>query len=343
MVTKRYFWRNVRGRPCVRIKGKVYPLRDENGVYHELDTEEGDRHYWEILTGKKMEAKRSWSAAIKLLRESDRWAGLSSRYRQDLEPVLEYIEKKIGKRDVSHLTHADIYAAMDANKHRVRFANYIPVAISLIFKVIVRRRWIQNNPATDIELLKVPKSRTKPHLPWTNEAVAKWRAKAGHLPLLIFEIGVGTVQRPGDWVDFRWEDFDGEALNLDQNKTGKPLWLPCTAPLLKVLAAEKARLGYEPHGSHFILRGPKTDRLTYRRMADIMRTERKRLGLEAYDQHALRYRGVMELAWADCDDEEIMSYSGHTTKAMVVKYAGIARQIMRAKSASEKRRLWAQL
>lgn len=77
--------------------------------------------------------------------------------------------------------------------------------------------------------------------------------------------------------------------------------------------------------------------MDYRRMAEIMLKERRRLGLEAYDLHALRYRGVMELAWAGCDDDEIMSYSGHSTKAMVRKYAGEARQIMRARQARAKR------
>ncbi len=78
-------------------------------------------------------------------------------------------------------------------------------------------------------------------------------------------------------------------------------------------------------------------------MTQVMIKERKRLGLMAHDQHAMRYRGVMELAWAGCDDDEIMSFSGHNTKAMVIKYAGLARQIMRAATAAEKRRLWANL
>ena len=68
-----------------------------------------------------------------------------------------------------------------------------------------------------------------------------------------------------------------------------------------------------------------------------MRRERIRLGLMDYDQHALRYRGVMELADAGCTDDQIASYSGHTTKAMIVKYAGIARQKRRALEASEMR------
>lgn len=76
----------------------------------------------------------------------------------------------------------------------------------------------------------------------------------------------------------------------------------------------------------------------YHDMARIMLAERKRLGLIAFDQHALRYRGVMELATAGCDDDEIASFSGHTTKSMIIKYAGEARQKMRAQQAAAKRR-----
>lgn len=203
-MVKRFLWQDRHKRWRVRKGGKTFPLRDEAGVWHEPDTPEGDRLYWEVLTGKRAEAKRSWGAAIDLLMASDRWAALSPRYRADLEPVLDYLREKIGKRDVARLTAADIYAAMDKNTHRVRFANYIPVAISLLFKVVVRKRWLTENPARGIELLKVPKDRRKPHEPWTDAAVKKWRDKATPLPRLIFEIGVGSVQRPADWVDFTW-------------------------------------------------------------------------------------------------------------------------------------------
>ena len=76
--------------------------------------------------------------------------------------------------------------------------------------------------------------------------------------------------------------------------------------------------------------------LPYRRMAQIMRDGRKRLGVEAYDLHALRYRGVKELAWAVCDDSQIASYSGHSSIDMIRKYAGEARKMMRARQANAK-------
>ncbi|WP_197917305.1 tyrosine-type recombinase/integrase [Thiosulfatihalobacter marinus] len=337
MVKKRYTWQNPK-------TGLWYFRKLNNGkmIYTPIEAEEGtaefDRRYWEIRQGKHITAKTSWKALIEAMRETDKWANFSHRYRKDLEPVFEYLKEKIGNQDVARLTQADIYDAMEKNRHRVRFANYIPTAISMLSKLAIRKRWRKDNPAIDIEPLKVPKARQKPHLPWADWAVDKMRDQGEPLPLLIFEIGVGSVQRPGDWVDFQWGDYDGETLKLRQNKTDKPLHLPCTEALKAALDRAKADLGFAPHPSRHILTRADGSAMDYHAMARVMVRERKRLGLMAYDQHALRYRGVMELAWAGCTDDEIASFSGHTSKAMIIKYAGEARQITRARQAAAKRK-----
>lgn len=64
---------------------------------------------------------------------------------------------------------------------------------------------------------------------------------------------------------------------------------------------------------------------------------RKQIGAEAYDIHSLRYSAASELAAAGCSDDEIKAITGHTTSAMVAKYAGAERQRARAKKAQEKR------
>lgn len=336
MVKKPYVWQHENGKWYFRKKvdGRMryYPI---DAV---PDTPEFDRIYWEIRTGRQADAKRSWSALIEQFKHTDKWARFSPRYRRDLEIVFTYLDEKIGRQDVSRLSQADIYEAMEKNKHRVRFANYIPTAISMLSKLAVRKRWRADNPAVDIEKMKVPRDRAQPHLPWPDWAVEKIRSEGSDLARLIFEIGVGSVQRPGDWVGFTWGDYDGERLKLRQNKTDVPLELPCTIELRRALENEKRRLGAAPHPSRHILARPDGSPMSYHAMARVMLAERKRLGLAAFDQHALRYRGVMELALVGCDDDEIASYSGHTTKAMIVKYAGEARQKMRAKQAAAKRR-----
>lgn len=332
MVTrKKYIWRHPSGRIYVRIKGKLHRITAAEG------SPEFDSQYWDILTGKRMQSKTSWTALMNDYRTSDRWTGLKPRTRSDYDTVMDYLREKIGSRDVKALTRADVIAAQKANAHRTRFANYIPQMLVVLCEHAIDLGWIQNNPAKGVRAFKTPESRKRQHLPWPDWAVKKFRAEAKPLPLLIFEIGVGTVQRPGDWPGFTWGDYDGDSLALRQSKTDKPLILPCTEHLKAALDRTKADLGVTPIAARPILIKKSGGPISYRYMADLMLKERRRLGVEAYDLHALRYRGVKELAWAGCDDDEIAAYSGHATKDMIIKYAGEARQEMRARQAREKR------
>jgi hypothetical protein len=331
---KKYLWQHPDGRWYVRIKGRYQPIRAAEG------TPDFDREYWEIITGKRAQAKTSWRALIADYRKSDRWTGLKPRTRSDYDKVMAYIEEKVGDRDVKALTRADVIAAQKANAQRTRFANYVVQIFVVLCEHAIDVGWIDRNPAKGVRALKTPEARQQAHVPWPDRAVERFRAEADHLPRLIFEIGVGTVQRPGDWTGFTWGDYDPSGdgtLRLRQGKTGQPLVLPCTERLKAALEVEKARLGFVPIASRPILCSATGGRMSYRYMADVMLRERRRLGLEAFDLHALRYRGVMELAWEGCDDDEIASYSGHKTTEMIAKYAGEARQVMHARKARLKR------
>lgn len=323
-MVKKYLWKHPRGYWFVRIKGGYYRITAEAG------TPDFDRQYWEIMGGKRTEAKTSWNALIASYRRSDRWTHLKARTRCDYETVLTYLIEKIGTRDATRLLRKDVIAAQENNRHRVRFANYIPQVMSVLCEHAIDLGWAKDNPAKGVRRIATPDDKKQPHIPWPDWAVEKWRAEADELPRLIFEIGVGSVQRPADWSRFRWSDYDGDALRIVQGKTNVALRLPCTLRL-------KAALDSAPKRGLTILTRQDGRPLPYERLSQIMRNERKRLGLEAFDLHALRYRGVMELAWAGCSDDEIASYSGHATKDMIRKYAGEARQIMRARQARARR------
>ena len=327
---KRYLWEKSPGVWYVRRKGRYYRIKAAHG------TEDFDRQYWAILKG-NTPARTSWRALVEAFRASDRWRDLKPRTRADYDKCFDYIVTRNGDRDVSRLTPRDVVAMLDANAHRVRFGNYVAAVLSVLCEFArVDLGWLKDNPAKGVRKRRVPEERKAPHLVPDDAAVAKWRAEALPLPRLIFEMGVGTVQRPGDLGRFRWGDYDGESLRLVQGKTGKPLRLPVTPELARELATAYALT--TPHPSDPILSGPDHAPMKYRYMAALMLAERRRLGLErAFDLHGLRFRGVQELAWAGCSDEEIEAYSGHASKAMVRHYAGEARQIMRARSARQKR------
>lgn len=116
--------------------------------------------------------------------------------------VFEYVEEKNGPKDMTRAKRKDIIAAQQANLSRVRFANSIPAVLSVICEHAIDLGWIIENPAKGVRKVATPKEKQKPHIPWADDAVSKWRAEARPLPLLIFELGVGSVQRPGDLIDF---------------------------------------------------------------------------------------------------------------------------------------------
>lgn len=324
---KPFIWSPDGRRWFVRRKGRYVRIKADFG------TEAFDAEYWAIMRGRVAPRGSSWSELIASYRLSDRWTGLKPRTRKDYERVLIYVEEKNGRRDATRTRRADILAAMDANRHRTRFANYIPAVLSQLFEHAIDLGLMTANPAKGVRRLDVPEERRAAHLPWPDWAVDKWRAEARPEARLIFEIGVGSVQRPADWLRFCWRDYDGDSLRVTQGKTGVALVLPCTAALRAMLDAARPE---DAAPETPILRGYRGRAMGYRSMADLMLDERKRLGLAAYDLHALRYRGIRELAFAGCTDDEIAAYSGHTTLAMIRKYAGEARQIMRARQARTK-------
>lgn len=324
---KRYLWQN-KGRWYFRKGGKYTPIDAEFG------TAQFDAIYWAIMAGKGPVGRTNWAALIASYRASDRFTNLRTVTRNDYQRVMDYLLSKNTDKDMTRLKRSDVLAAMEANKDRVRFANYIPQVMSVLCEHAIDLGWLATNPAKGVRRIKTPDHKKQTHVPWTDEAVAKFRAEATALPLLIFELGVGTVQRPADLTRFTWGDYDGDTLRVVQSKTGVSLILPCT----EVLRATLDRVKPDPcDPSDTILRNALGMPMQYDNMAKIMRAERQRLGLVKHDLHAIRYRGVMELALAGCSDGEIAAYSGHASLAMVRKYAGEARQIMQARAARAKR------
>jgi integrase len=277
-----------------------------------------------------MPGRTSIAALVQSYKVHGNYSTRGKRTREDYDAALAHIVRVAGERDVSAITMPGVVRAMEDNNARIRFANYLGQLYNILCKHAVKIGWTKSNPLVGLELLPVPKEKRRPHIPWPDWAVETFRAEAAPMALLAFEIGVGTCQRAEDLTRFRWSDYDGENMRIRSSKTDVDGIIPCTPQLKAALdRAEKKGLT--------ILTNRRGQPWSYAALATVMYAERKRLGLSAYDNHGMRYRGIMELAWAGCDDDEIASFSLHVSKAMIVKYAGQARQIMRARAAGTKR------
>jgi len=293
-------------------------------------TKEFALEYAALLNGAQPSppAGKTFAALVRSYTRSQKYRSLALRTVRDYDKVLDWVTAKLGHLPVAGLQRKDVIRARDANAETVRFANYIVQVLRILLEHAIDIGWRTDNPAKGVSLLK---STAAPREAWPSDKIAAFRATADGRALLIFELCLGTGQRIGDVLKMRWSDIEGEGINVTQGKTGARLWVPFTRQL-------RAVLDQTPKVGVTICAWGQGKPTSYRGAADLIMAVRRKIGAEAYDIHGLRYSAAAELAALGCSDDEIKAITGHTTSAMVTKYAGAARQKARAEKAQGKRK-----
>ncbi|WP_406735874.1 tyrosine recombinase XerC [Thioclava sp. GXIMD4215] len=293
-------------------------------------TKEFALEYATLLNGAKPAPSkgRTFDDLVAAYIRSPKYRKLAPRTAQDYDKILDWVRRKLGKLPVAGYRRKDVIRARDANADAVRFANYTVQVTRILMEYAIDIGWRDDNPAKGVGLLK---SETKPREAWPQSKIDTFREVAPDRARLIFELCLQTGQRIGDVLKMRWDDIEEGGIRVAQGKTGARLWVPMTEGLKAVLA-KAPRIGlticaWGPHGKP----------LSYRIANQDVMAVRKLIGAEAFDLHGLRYSAAAELGALGLDDDYIMAVTGHTTKAMVAKYAGPARQKARAKIAQSKR------
>lgn len=288
-------------------------------------TPEFHAEYARLLAGDRpiYAGPRTFKALVEDYRHSRRFKKLAPRTASDYDKVLVWVTTKLGPLPVAGMQRKDVIRAQTTNAATLRFANYIVQVLRVLFEHAIDLGWRADNPAKGISLLK---SEGESREPWPRDKIAAFRKVAPQRARLIFELCLGTGQRIGDVLRMRWSDIDDGGIAVAQRKTGVKLWVPFTRELADVLA-KTPRVGVTVCAWG---RGKPT---SYRGAADLIMAVRKDIGAKAWDIHSLRYSAAAELAALGCSDELIQSVTGHSTTAMVVKYAGPERQKARAKEA----------
>ena len=271
---------------------------------------------------------RSFRALIRSYKQSPRFARLAPRTKSDYLKVLDAILDAIGDLPADKMRRVDVVRLRDANAGTPRFATYAVQVLRILFEHARDIGWRDDNPATGVSGVK---GDTAERQPWPADSIAAYRAAADGKALLIFELLHGTGQRIGDVLRMRWDDLADGGIWVRQGKTKARLWVPLT-PALAAVLAEAPREGLT------IVTARHGRPMSYRGAHQIVMAVRVKIGAEAHDLHGLRYSAASELAAAGCTDEQIQAITGHTTTAMVRRYAGAARQKVRAKEAQERRK-----
>jgi integrase len=167
------------------------------------------------------------------------------------------------------------------------------------------------------------------HEPWPPELIERFLREARPSLRLAVKLALYTGQRRSDLVKMKWSQFDGEYIEVRQQKTGALLSIPCHKAL-------RSELESVSRVAETILIGERGRSLTGKSLGALVRQALREMGVNGYAIHGLRKNAAVALADAGCQVFEIAAITGHLSLEMVQHYAKRRDQRRHARSAIDK-------
>ncbi len=366
----------LRGLHRVRAKGPWYCYHRKTQTRIPTDLlapgrEEELLRFINRLNGKAEQTRAgTLGALIAAYKQSPEFTGLAPRTRKDYGRVFDYLVGVadmelnedfdeafvIGARDKAFNSAPGRKPRKDKQPRkdgrdkpgtRRRFANYIVQVLSLLFSWGKPRGWLKrmkNNPAADVPKIARPKNLGKANRAWRpHEREAIFAAASEKMPQILVPLALGRWAglREADAVYFQRRFYDGRNIDMDQGKTGNPLWLPAPVPLRAILDAALAdareknivspQLGLNSRGKPWTQNG--YTGMFFALVGELTAEEKIAPGITF---HGLRHTVGKELADLGFDNGTIAAYLGHTTIEMARHYSQEADRDRRRKAVVRK-------
>lgn len=258
---------------------------------------------------------------IERYKKSAKWLGFSDGTRNNYGYALDLLKKEFGTALLHDVTpeHVDVYSARIARHKGGSVADQQINLISNLWEFAKGfpefKRKGKHCPT--IGATRHYQHDGEGHLAWP-EAVLERFDETANSYLVEFRTGLHyTGQRGSDVVTMRWSDYDGELINVVQQKTGERVWLVCPDPLRDMLD----RMKRNPVHPEFIFTNKwKRPYVSAGTLSAALRHHLHGLGYRDYSMHGLRKNAGMELALAGCEVGEIQSVLGHKSPKMAMFY-----------------------
>jgi integrase len=198
--------------------------------------------------------------------------------------------------------------------------------LSTIYSWAINRGKLELNPAFGIK--KLPLGAIPP---WTEEEVQKALTDLPQPLQRAMNLALNTGQRRADLARMQWDQYDGQAIRLVQQKTGRSLRVPLTDGF-RAEIEEWRRTSTSP----FILVKHDGAPWNVEVMSAAFWTHLPKIGIYGRSLHGLRKLATVRLAEAGCSMLEIAAISGHASLSMVAHYTRGADQQKLAEAAISK-------
>lgn len=269
----------------------------------------------------------TWGALIESYRTSPGYRTLKPRTRAYYDRHITRV-KAWSRKPATEIRRADVLAIRDAIAiHRPQAANQFTKVISVVLDFAVEREMCEVNP-----LVRLRRIKGGSHATWTDAQIKYALAKFPEVMRRAVVLALYTGQREGDCCAMTWEQYDGSAIEVVQEKTKEALWIPVHRVLKRELDAWRQKGA----GATILLNSLGRSWPTESFCAGVYRIIHRHPALAGMVFHGLRKAAAARLAEAGCSTHEIASITGHRTLGMLELYTKKADQRVRAASAMRK-------
>ena len=197
-------------------------------------------------------------------------------------------------------------------------ANMLRKRLSALMKFAMRTGFTNLNPIAVTRPFKV---KGKGFHSWSETEIAAYEARhpVGTMARLAFDLMLWTGQRGGDVRRLSPANIRDGRIAITQEKTGAFVSLPVMEPLAASILAVPSRgeaFVMTDYGKPFSVKG----------FGNKVRQWCDEAGLPHCSAHGLRKAAARRFAEAGCSNQEIKSWTGHTTDSEVARYTAAADQ-----------------
>jgi integrase len=256
------------------------------------------------------------SAEYKLLKPKTQFA--YARMLELLAPIHEVPAGSIKRKHIREL-RSSIHG-------KGRTQQLFSQVTSVLFNYGMDNDYCSINPASRMRRADAAVS----YAAWSEEQFSAFEASNPPRELMsAYMLGRYTGQRRSDVLRMTRAAYDGEGIEVVQQKTRHILWLPVHTRL-------KAYLNALPKDALLLVTNPDGRPVEESKFSKCFRVWLDDHGLRGLHFHGLRHAAGRALAEAGCSTKEIQSILGHRTAQMVELYSKAAQQRKLARAAIAK-------
>lgn len=295
----------------------------------------------EEVVGAEPVSLRAWLTDWREARKGEVSAKTFEGYRLATDDAIAWATAQ-GLRALAEIDEAAAHRLRDhwSAKNSAGTANWKTKVMRMAMKSAVDRGLLRTNPFATLKALR--RGTAKSRRPFTlDELRILLRAADAEWRVLIL-LGLYTGQRLNDLAGLRWSNvaLEETALHAVAAKTGRPIHLPLTGPLLDAVLALTAGEVDAPLMPRIAAMKPAARSNAFRALMagvglaqglkDRIGEGKGKRGVSALSFHALRHSTTSFLKAAGVSDAVVQAIVGHSSKAMSDHYTAIDLATMRA-------------